>query len=88
MLHAVEDRVVVLVGATTENPYFEVNQALLSRSRVVELSSLSDEEIGAVLDHALAAPEGLAGEYTLDDEARQAICLLAGGDARGALTHP
>ena len=86
LLHAVEDRVVVLVGATTENPYFEVNQALLSRSRVVELSFLSDEEIGAVLDHALAAPEGLAGEYTLDDEARQAICLLAGGDARGALT--
>ena len=86
LLHAVEDRVVVLVGATTENPYFEVNQALLSRSRVVELSSLSDEEIGAVLAHALAAPEGLAGEYTLDDEARQAICLLAGGDARGALT--
>ncbi len=86
LLHAVEDRIVILIGATTENPYFEVNQALLSRSRVVELSSLSDEEICSVLDHALSAPEGLAGEYSLDDEARKTICVLAGGDARGALT--
>ncbi len=86
LLHAVEDRVVILVGATTENPYFEVNQALLSRSRVVELTSLSDDEVSAVLDHALQAPEGLAGRFELDDGARRAICLLAGGDARGALT--
>ena len=86
LLHAVEDRVVILVGATTENPYFEVNQALLSRSRVVELTSLSDDEVSAVLDHALQAPEGLAGRFELDDGARSAICLLAGGDARGALT--
>lgn len=86
LLHAVEDRVVVLVGATTENPYFEVNQALLSRSRVVELTALSNDDISSILDHALKAPEGLKGRFTLDDEARALICLLAGGDARGALT--
>lgn len=86
LLHAVENRVVILVGATTENPYFEVNQALLSRSRVVELSPLSDAEIRAVLDRALADPRGLAGKFTLDDDACSSICLLAGGDARAALT--
>ena len=53
LLHAVEDRVVVLVGATTENPFFEVNQALLSRSRVVELHSLTDEDISSICRHAL-----------------------------------
>ncbi|MBS5450180.1 MAG: replication-associated recombination protein A [Coriobacteriia bacterium] len=86
LLHAVENRTVVLVGATTENPYFEVNQALLSRSRVVELTTLSDDDISAILDHALACPEGLAGAYELPDDARAQICLLAGGDARSALT--
>ena len=86
LLHAVEDRVVVLVGATTENPYFEVNSALLSRSRVVELRSLSDDDVSLLLDHALADERGLAGRYRLDDAARAAIVLLAGGDGRGALT--
>ena len=86
LLHAVEDRVVVLVGATTENPFFEVNQALLSRSRVVELHSLTDEDISSICRHALTSPDGLAGKYTLDDEALARVCLLAGGDARSALT--
>ncbi len=86
LLHAVEDRVVVLIGATTENPYFEVNSALLSRSRVVELYSLSDEDIQEVLARALCDERGLAGLYSLSDEARDAIVLLAGGDARAALT--
>ncbi len=86
LLHAVEDRVVVLVGATTENPYFEVNQALLSRSRVVELSSLDDDDIRAIVDHALACEEGLGGRCALEPQARERICLLAGGDARAALT--
>ena len=49
LLHAVEDRLVVLVGATTENPFFEVNSALISRSRIVELHSLSDDEIAEVV---------------------------------------
>lgn len=86
LLHAVENRTVILVGATTENPYFEVNQALLSRSRIVELTALSDSELHKVVDHALASPNGLGGRFTLDDDARDALCLLAGGDARAALT--
>lgn len=86
LLHAVEDRVVVLVGATTENPFFEVNSALLSRSRIVELHALSDAEIGQLLDRALAEERGLAGAFMLEDDARAAIVLLAGGDGRSALS--
>jgi putative ATPase len=86
LLHAVEDRIVVLVGATTENPYFEVNSALLSRSRVVELTALDDESIRTVLDRAVESPEGLAGAFGLSDAAREAIVTLSAGDARSALT--
>ncbi|MDO4291419.1 MAG: replication-associated recombination protein A [Eggerthellaceae bacterium] len=86
LLHAVEDRLVVLVGATTENPFFEVNSALISRSRVVELHSLSDAEIAQLVDRAVSDERGLAGCYVLDAAARDAIVLLAGGDGRGALT--
>lgn len=86
LLHAVEDRTVVLVGATTENPYFEVNSALLSRSRVVELELLSDVDIRTIVERAVAAPEGLAGKYVLEDDAEAEIVTLAGGDARSALT--
>ena len=86
LLHAVEDRVVVLIGATTENPYFEVNSALLSRSRVVELSALGDEDVRAVLARAVSCEEGLGGRFVLDDEAMDEIVTLAGGDARAALT--
>ena len=86
MLHAVEDRTVVLVGATTENPYFEVNSALLSRSRVVELSLLSDDDINQIVERAVAAPQGLDGKYVLDEDAEAEIVTLAGGDARSALT--
>ena len=86
LLHAVEDRVLVLVGATTENPFFEVNSALISRSRVVELHGLSDADISLLIDRALDDARGLDGRYALDDKARDAIVLLAGGDGRGALT--
>lgn len=86
LLHAVEDRVVVLIGATTENPFFEVNSALISRSRVVELHSLSDEAIALLIERALDDPSGLNGAYALTPEARDAIVLLSGGDGRGALT--
>ena len=86
LLHAVENRVVVLVGATTENPYFEVNTALLSRSRVVELRPLDDAAIGLMLDRALESPEGFGGAFALDSDARDAIIVLAGGDGRAALT--
>lgn len=86
LLHAVEDRIVVLVGATTENPFFEVNSALISRSRIVELEELSDGDIETMLSHALVDERGFGGRYTLTDEARRDIALLAGGDGRNALT--
>ena len=86
LLHAVEDRTVVMVGATTENPYFEVNSALLSRARVVELTYLDDAEVAVLVRRALADERGLAGRYAADDEVVAAICQLAAGDARAALT--
>ena len=86
LLHAVEDRVVVLIGATTENPFFEVNAPLISRSRIVELKPLSDDEIRRIVDRAVADERGYAGALTLDADAEDAIVLTAGGDARVALT--
>ncbi len=86
LLHAVEDRVVVLVGATTENPFFEVNSALISRSRVIELTHLEDTDIAELLRRACADEHGLNGAYALDDEALGEIVMLAGGDGRAALT--
>ena len=85
LLHAVEDGVVVLIGATTENPFFEVNSALISRSRIVELHRLSDDALSSILDHALESSRGLKGDYSLDEDARKALLLLAGGDARSCL---
>jgi putative ATPase len=81
----VEDGTVTLIGATTENPSFEVIAALLSRCRVVTLRALTEEEVAALLDRALLAPEGLAGTVTLSPEGREAIARYAFGDARRAL---
>ena len=86
LLHAVEDRVVVLIGATTENPYIEVNSALLSRSRVVELRPLDDDSIATLVRRAVDDEFGLAGAFTLEDDALTEIVTLAGGDGRAALT--
>ena len=86
LLHAVEDRVVVLVGATTENPFFEVNPPLVSRSRVIELGPLADEDVRAIVRSALVDERGLGGEVRLDEEAENAMVVMAGGDARVALT--
>ena len=79
LLHAVENRVLVLVGATTENPFFEVNSALISRSRVVELHSLTDGEIAQLVRRALADERGLAGRYALADDALSAIVAARRG---------
>ena len=77
----------VLVGATTENPFFEVNSALISRSRVIELHSLSDADIECIVRRALADEKrGLASSCSLTDEALAAIVNLSGGDGRSALT--
>jgi len=87
ILPYVEDGTVTFIGATTENPSFEVNSALLSRARVFVLQPLSDDEIGTIVDRALADEErgfGARG-LRLDDEARRVLVGLANGDARAAL---
>jgi putative ATPase len=81
----VEDGTIVLIGATTENPSFEVNAALLSRCRVVTLRALTEEEVGALVDRAVTAKEGLAGTVGLSPEGREALARYAYGDARRAL---
>jgi putative ATPase len=86
LLHAVEDRIVVLIGATTENPFFEVNTALISRSRVVEFKELTSADIGEIVRRALDDARGLTGRFTLASDALEAIVQMAGGDARAALT--
>jgi putative ATPase len=81
----VEAGTVTLVGATTENPSFEIVGALLSRCRVVTLRPLTDEEVALLLDRAVASPAGLAGAVRLSSGARDAIARSAYGDARRAL---
>lgn len=85
LLHAVEDRDVIMIGATTENPFFEVNSALNSRSRIVELHALDDEDLARIVDNAIAHADGYDGDITLEPDARDAVVLLAAGDARSAL---
>lgn len=86
LLHAVEDRIVILIGATTENPFFEVNSALISRSRIVELKPIGNKGVRTLLERALEDDRGLKGEYSISEEAMTAIIITAGGDARMALT--
>ncbi|WP_405138543.1 replication-associated recombination protein A [Nocardia sp. NBC_01388] len=86
LLAAVENRIVLLVGATTENPSFSVVSPLLSRSLVLQLTSLSEDDIRTVLTRAIEDPRGLAGEYTVTDAALDHIVRIAGGDARRSLT--
>jgi putative ATPase len=86
LLGAVEDRTVILIGATTENPFFSVVSPLLSRSLVLQLTPLSDDDVRTLLDRALADERGLGGRYALAEQAAAHIVALAGGDARRALT--
>ncbi|PXY23669.1 AAA family ATPase [Prauserella sp. PE36] len=86
LLGAVEDRTVLLVAATTENPSFSVVSPLLSRSLVLQLRPLTDDDIRDLLGRALADERGLGGEFTLTDEATAHLVRLAAGDARRALT--
>jgi putative ATPase len=81
----VEAGTVTLIGATTENPSFEMNAALLSRCRVVTLRPLTEEEIASLVDRAVASPSGLAGAVTVSPEARDLFARYAWGDARRAL---
>src|SRR5215218_3296908 len=86
LLPAVEDGTVVLVGATTENPYFEVNSALLSRCRIYELRSLDEEHVLALLRRALGAERGIPDAPRVDDEALEFLAARSAGDARTALS--
>jgi len=86
LLPAVEDGLVTLIGATTENPFFEVNSALLSRSQIYELRPLGDEAVIELLRRALSDPErGLDPAPPIDDDAIEMLAARAGGDARQAL---
>ncbi len=85
-LPAVERGVVTLIGATTENPSFELNAALLSRARVWVLELLRPADLAQVIDRALASERGLAGTVTITAEARERLATVADGDARRALT--
>lgn len=87
ILPYVEDGTVIFIGATTENPSFEVNAPLLSRARVFVLNALADEEIATIITHALTDPiRGLGGNaIRLTDEGRATLVNLANGDARFAL---
>src|SRR5215217_1300117 len=86
LLPAVENRLVTLIAATTENPSFSVISPLLSRSLLLTLKPLTDDDISTLLDRALEEDRGLAGAYQLELEARAMIIRLAGSDARRALT--
>ena len=83
LLPAVEEGLVTLIGATTENPSFEVNGALLSRARVYELAELTDADVLALLRRALE--RGECGDVRVEDDAVELLAARAGGDARTAL---
>ena len=87
LLPAVENRWVSFIGATTENPSFSVVSPLLSRSLLLTLRPLDDEDIREVIKRALDDERGLKGEVTLDDDALDHLIRLAGGDGRRALTY-
>ena len=88
LLPFVEDGTVILIGATTENPYFEVNGALLSRSIIFELKPLSQEDIKTLIRRALTDSAKGLGSYgaVIDDDALDFLSDMANGDARSALT--
>jgi putative ATPase len=87
LLPGVENRWVSLVAATTENPFFALISPLLSRSLLLTLEPLTDEQISVVIDRALADKRGLDGTVTLNEDAREHVIRLSAGDARRALTY-
>ncbi|MEU6394490.1 replication-associated recombination protein A [Streptomyces sp. NPDC046939] len=86
LLPAVENRWVTLIAATTENPYFSVISPLLSRSLLLTLEPLTDDDLRALLARALTEERGLGEALTLDEDAEEHLLRVAGGDARRALT--
>jgi putative ATPase len=86
LLPGVENGWVILVAATTENPSFSVISPLLSRSLLLTLQPLADEDLGTLIDRAVRDPRGLGDRYELASDARDMLIRLASGDARRALT--
>ena len=86
LLPGVENGWVILIAATTENPSFSVISPLLSRSLLLTLQPLTDDDLGLLIDRAVTDARGLAGAVELSPEARTALIQLASGDARRALT--
>ncbi|MFB6946724.1 MULTISPECIES: replication-associated recombination protein A [unclassified Streptomyces] len=86
LLPAVENRWVTLIAATTENPYFSIISPLLSRSLLLTLESLTDDDLRGLLRRALADERGLGGTVALPKDAESHLLRIAGGDARRALT--
>lgn len=86
LLPYVEDGTIILIGATTENPYFEVNKALISRSMVIKLEPLTDENIYSILKNAITRKDGL-GDYNIkiEDSSLKKLAVIANGDVRTAL---
>ena len=87
LLPGVENRWVSLVAATTENPHFSVISPLLSRSLLLTLQNLSDDDIATLMERAVTDERGLAGAVTLTDEGKDHLVRLAGGDGRRAFTY-
>jgi len=85
LLPHVEDGTIALVGATTENPYYEINSPLLSRLRVYRLEPLSADDLRSIVERALAEERGLGGRVALGEDGMAALLDLSGGDARQAL---
>ena len=86
LLPYVENGTIILIGATTENPYFEVNKALISRSMVIKLNPLTEENIFQILKNAIERKDGL-GDYNIkiEDETLKKLAIISGGDVRTAL---
>ncbi len=86
LLPFVENGTIILIGATTENPYFEVNKALISRSMVIKLNPLTEEDIYEILKNAITRKDGL-GEYQIkiEDDTLKKLATIANGDVRTAL---
>ncbi|MCP4298750.1 MAG: AAA family ATPase [Proteobacteria bacterium] len=87
LLPHVENGIIILIGATTENPYFEVNKALVSRSRIFELHSLNPDDLALVAERVLSDPDKGYGNWKIDlhQDAKNHLCNIANGDARALL---
>ena len=85
LLPHLEDGSIILLGATTANPYHSINNAIRSRCHLVEIKPLSLDDIKIAINHALTSPKGLEGKYRINDDALDCLARLCGGDLRFAL---